>query len=137
MKVEVISTEGLDKETIEKIESPMTFNQWWFENETTFVEIQNSKGEIIRVFPERIIPSLKEVSSEDLRQELELRGWYTQNLWHVDDVMQTYDCESEDAQELLDKVMTSEWLTEMTFGTIDEVACGMFAPKISANAMQD
>lgn len=72
---------------------------------------------------------LKEVSSEDLRQELELRGYYTQNLWHVDDVMQNYDCESEDAQELLNKVMTSEWLTEQTFGTIDEVACGMFAPK--------
>jgi hypothetical protein len=64
MKVEVISTEGLDKKTIEKIESPMTFNKWWFENETTFVEIQNSKGEIIRVFPERIIPSLKEVSAK-------------------------------------------------------------------------
>ncbi len=72
---------------------------------------------------------LKEVSSEDLRQELELRGWYTQNLWHVDDVMQNYDCESEDAQELLDKVMTSEWLTEQTFGSIDEEAREMFSPK--------
>lgn len=73
---------------------------------------------------------LKEISSEDLRQELELRGYYTQNLWHVDDVMKNYDCESEDAQELLDKVMTSEWITEQIFIAIDEVACGMFAPKI-------
>ena len=72
----------------------------------------------------------KEISSEDLRQELELRGYYTQNLWHVDDVMKNYDCESEDAQELLDKVMTSEWITEQIFIAIDEVACGMFAPKI-------
>jgi hypothetical protein len=131
MKVEVISTEGLDKETIEKIESPMTFNKWWLENETTFVEIQNSKGEIIRVFPERIIPSLKEVSNEDLRQELELRGHYTQNLWHVDDVMQNYDCESEDAQEILDRAMTSEYITTAIFTEIDEISCGMFAPKIS------
>lgn len=76
------------------------------------------------------IKDLKEVSSEDLRQELELRGYYTQNLWHVDDVMQNYDCESEDAQELLDKVMTSEWLIAQIFVTIDEKACGMFAPKI-------
>jgi hypothetical protein len=30
---------------------------------------------------------LKEISSEDLRQELELRGWYTQNLWHVPKLM--------------------------------------------------
>ncbi|QDP48521.1 MAG: hypothetical protein Tp158DCM1228761_23 [Prokaryotic dsDNA virus sp.] len=76
---------------------------------------------------------LKEISSEDLRQELELRGYYTQNLWHTDDVMQNYDCKSEDAQELLDRVMTGEWITEQIFVAIDEVASGMmerrFAPK--------
>ncbi len=54
MKVKVISTDGLDKKTIEKIQSSMTFNKYWFENDTVFVEIQNSKGEIIRIFPERI-----------------------------------------------------------------------------------
>lgn len=52
--VEVINTNGLDQETIDKIENPMIFNQWWEENDTTFVELENSKGEIIRVFPERI-----------------------------------------------------------------------------------
>ena len=69
-----------------------------------------------------------------MRQELELRGYYTQNLWHTDDVMKNYDCESEDAQELLDKVMT-EWLTEQTFVAIDEVACGMFAPKYESKTI--
>lgn len=57
---------------------------------------------------------LKEVSSEDLRRELELRGYYTNNLWHVEDVF--YTCEdikeSEVAQEILDKVMQSEWTME-------------------------
>ncbi len=67
------------------------------------------------------IKDLKEVSSEDLRQELELRGYYTQNLWHTDDVMQKYDCVSEDAQDLLDKVMTSEWITDQIFTVIDEI----------------
>ena len=67
------------------------------------------------------IKDLKEVSSEDLRQELELRGYYTQNLWHTDDVMQNYDCVSEDAQDLLDKVMTSEWITDQIFTVIDEI----------------
>ena len=76
------------------------------------------------------IKDLKEVSSEDLRQELELRGYYTQNLWHTDDVMQNYDCVSENAQDLLNKVMTSEWITEQIFTLIDENACGMFASKI-------
>jgi len=57
---------------------------------------------------------LKEVSSEDLRRELELRGYYTNNLWHVADVFDTceYIKESEVAQEILDKVMQSEWTVE-------------------------
>ena len=29
---------------------------------------------------------LKEISSEDLRQELQLRGYQTDNLWHTEDV---------------------------------------------------
>ena len=65
------------------------------------------------------IKDLKEVSSEDLRQELELRGWYTQNLWHVDDVMQNYDCASEDAMRVLDFVLTSDHVTEEVFRGID------------------
>ena len=65
---------------------------------------------------------LKEVSSEDLRQELELRGWYTQNLWHVDDVMQNYDCASEDAMRVLDFVLTSDHVTEEVFRGIDDQA---------------
>ena len=73
---------------------------------------------------------LKEISSEALMKELELRGYYTKNLWQTDDVMQNYDCTPEDAQELLDKVMTSEWIIEEIFVAINEVACGMFAPKI-------
>ena len=65
------------------------------------------------------IKDLKEVSSEDLRQELELRGWYTQNLWHVDDVMQNYDCTSEYAMRLLDYALTSESIIEEVYQDID------------------
>ena len=65
---------------------------------------------------------LKEVSSEDLRQELELRGNYTENLWHVDDVMKKYDCTSEEALNVLDSVMQSEWMVETIFDMIDEQA---------------
>jgi len=54
MKVNVIDTEGLDKQTISTIENPMKFNRWHYENDTKFAEIQNSKGGIVRIFPERI-----------------------------------------------------------------------------------
>ena len=62
------------------------------------------------------------ISSEDLRQELELRGNYTENLWHVDDVMKKYDCTSEEALNVLDSVMQSEWMVETIFDMIDEQA---------------
>ena len=62
---------------------------------------------------------LKDISSEDLRQELQLRGYYTKNLWHVDDVMQFHDCTSEYAMRLLDFVLTSEHITDEVFRDID------------------
>ena len=65
---------------------------------------------------------LKEVSSEDLRKELELRGYYTENLWHVDDVTQTFYCSPEEALNVLDSAMQSEWMTETIFEMIDQEA---------------
>ena len=62
---------------------------------------------------------LREASTESLRAELELRGYYTKNLWHVDDVMQNYKVSFTEAQEILDKVMHSDWVTLQIFETID------------------
>jgi hypothetical protein len=67
---------------------------------------------------------LKEIDSNDLRDELALRGFYTNNLWHVDDVMNKYECNAEDAQDILDKVMRSAWIGEQVFESIDEVCAG-------------
>ena len=53
---------------------------------------------------------LKDIDSDDLRDELASRGFYTNNLWHVDDVKQNYECSDEDAQEI--------------FTFIDEVCVG-------------
>ena len=64
---------------------------------------------------------LKDIDSNDLRDELASRGFYTNNLWHVDDVKQNYDCSDEDAQKILDKTMQSEWITQEIFTFIDEV----------------
>lgn len=63
---------------------------------------------------------LKDVSSEDLRQELELRGYYTNNLWHTQDVTNKHNILDEDAMEVLDSVMQSEWLVENIFGLIND-----------------
>jgi len=54
MEIKVIDSNGLDKDTICKIQNTMQFNRWYYENDTKFAEIENSKGDIIRIFPERI-----------------------------------------------------------------------------------
>ena len=67
---------------------------------------------------------LKDIDSNDLRDELASRGFYTNNLWHVDDVKQNYECSDEDALEILDRVMQSEWIGQEIFASIDEVCAG-------------
>jgi hypothetical protein len=52
--VKVIDTNGLDEETISMIEPTMLYSSDYEENETTFVVLHNSKGDTIRIFPERI-----------------------------------------------------------------------------------
>ena len=67
---------------------------------------------------------LKDIDSDDLRDELASRGFYTNNLWHVDDIKQNYECSDEDAQEILDKTMQSEWITQEIFTCISQVCAG-------------
>jgi hypothetical protein len=52
--VKVINTDGLEAETISMIEPIMLYSSDYEENETTFVVLHNSKGDTIRIFPERI-----------------------------------------------------------------------------------
>ena len=73
---------------------------------------------------------LKEVSTQDLRNELELRGYQTDNLWHVDDVMQNYECETEDAMEVLKDSLNNGWVVEQVFGVIDYYATETYNLKI-------
>jgi hypothetical protein len=65
---------------------------------------------------------LKEISSEDLMQELRLRGWYTQDLWHVDDVMHRYECTSQQAMSVLEKVLESNRIQEEMYDAISDQA---------------
>ena len=53
-KVIVTNLIGLDTDTINKIEVPMIHLGSWYENETTFADLRNSKGDSIRIFYERL-----------------------------------------------------------------------------------
>lgn len=53
-KVKVINTNGLSEDVIKMIDPIMIYTNDYIENETLFVELHNSKNEVIRIFPERI-----------------------------------------------------------------------------------
>ena len=53
-KVKVIDLSGLSEHTISMIEDTMYYTNDYYENDTLFVVLHNSKGDIIRIFPERI-----------------------------------------------------------------------------------
>lgn len=65
---------------------------------------------------------LKQVSTEDLRNELELRGFQMDNLWQTVDVMQNYECDSDVAMDILTDTFNNEWIIEQIFLVIDQIA---------------
>tara|TARA_R110002020_G_scaffold111976_1_gene258132 strand:- start:993 stop:1250 length:258 start_codon:yes stop_codon:yes gene_type:complete len=65
---------------------------------------------------------LKEVSTEDLRQELELRGYQMNNLWQSADVMDIYDCNSEVAMKILIKALNNNATMEQIWLSIESEA---------------
>lgn len=68
---------------------------------------------------------LADLSDSELREELKRRGYYTDNLWHVQDikesstdVMPSITFHSEEAQEILNRVMTSPYIMETIWDSI-------------------
>jgi hypothetical protein len=56
------------------------------------------------------------------RAILRSKGYYTENLWCIDDVMQNYHCTKEEAFSVLDRAMQNESTIEQIFLAIDDVA---------------
>ena len=65
---------------------------------------------------------LKQVSTEDLRNELELRGFQMNNLWQTIDVTDNYDCDSDVAMDILKEALNNEWVIRQVFLVIDQIA---------------
>ena len=52
------------------------------------------------------------MTTQELKDELRNRGFYTDNLWHVDDVKSRFKCDYETAYDILDGVLSNEWIVE-------------------------
>ena len=46
-------------------------------------------------------------------------GYYVDNLWHIDDVQHNYKLDNDDAYEVLDRILQSEWMMSNIFEMID------------------
>lgn len=50
---------------------------------------------------------------------LESQGFYINNLWHIQDVQDKFDCTEEEAFEVLEKAVSGEWVIEAINERID------------------
>ena len=83
--------------------------------------MEKSKGSVEKVF-NRI--GLIQEAKGLLKKE----GYYIDNLWHIDDVKQNYDCTDNDAYKILDQSIAGEYTQEQIFIAIDEVAFAFDIP---------
>lgn len=56
------------------------------------------------------------------RELLKDNGYQTYNLWHVDDVMSQYECDSDEAMDIIEQALTNEWVIEQIFYIIGQLA---------------
>lgn len=65
---------------------------------------------------------MKDLTTEQLKDELTSRGYYTGNLWHIDDVQSRRKATDDEAQDVLDEVLQGSWVIEQIFECIDDCA---------------
>tara|TARA_R110000803_G_scaffold153581_1_gene218482 strand:+ start:162 stop:506 length:345 start_codon:yes stop_codon:yes gene_type:complete len=65
---------------------------------------------------------LKTHTSKDLRAELQTRGFFTENLWHVHDVMDRFMCNELEAIEVLRAALTDQFTIENISEIVKQLA---------------
>jgi hypothetical protein len=68
------------------------------------------------------VKRLKEKLNDEAtaRALLRSKGYFVDNLWSIDDVLQNYDCSKDVAYNILERAMTNEATTEQIFLAIDD-----------------
>jgi uncharacterized lipoprotein YajG len=65
---------------------------------------------------------MKDLTTQELKDELTRRGYYTGNLWHIDDVKGRFEATNDQAQDVLNEVLQGSWIIEQIFESIDDCA---------------
>tara|TARA_Y100000114_G_scaffold110844_1_gene104517 strand:- start:13872 stop:14108 length:237 start_codon:yes stop_codon:yes gene_type:complete len=72
---------------------------------------------------------IKQMDADDLKDELERRGWFVEIMWHKDDVQENYNCTQADALGVLERVFKSEHVYQVIKDAIDEDASCFLPPQ--------
>lgn len=62
------------------------------------------------------------MENADAIKFMESKGYYMGYLWHVDDVKSKFECTDEEAYEILNEVLSSDWLSERIYADIEDIA---------------
>ena len=73
--------------------------------------------------------NLKEIETLELKDELERRGWFTEIVWHKEDVQINYNCTQADALGVLERVFRSEHVNQIINDAIVEDASCFLPPQ--------
>ena len=65
---------------------------------------------------------MTDLTTQQLKDELTRRGYYTGNLWRIDDVQGRFEATDDEAQDVLDDVLQGSWIIEQIFECIDDCA---------------
>tara|TARA_R110002020_G_scaffold460290_1_gene678751 strand:+ start:976 stop:1203 length:228 start_codon:yes stop_codon:yes gene_type:complete len=65
---------------------------------------------------------MKDLTTQQLKDELTRRGYYTGNLWRIDDVQNRFEATEDEALDVLDDVLQGSWIIEQIFECIDDCA---------------
>jgi len=60
------------------------------------------------------------MTTQQAKAFLKKQGYYTDTLWSTRDVL--YDCTDEQAQDILSEILTSDYLNELVYGAISDLA---------------
>jgi len=63
-----------------------------------------------------------QLSIDDAKKILESNGYFVANLWHVSDVMESYECEEDTAQDILYKSLTNGHVMDAVWDSIEYMA---------------
>lgn len=73
----------------------------------------------------------REIAIANAKLVLKQAGYFVDNLWHINDVQDRYECDDNTAQDILHNALTNEYIVEKIFSQIiDYAECEELKEKI-------